>query len=46
MNRGEIPGKAGIPLSPAFGMFAGQVGNVFHRCAETGGTNHGAVRAG
>ena len=45
MKVGKRQREAGIPFAPALRMFAGQVGDVFYVCAETGGADHGAIGA-
>src|SRR5579864_8434350 len=37
--------EARVPAAPALGMVTGHIGDVFHRGAETSGTNHGAIGA-
>src|SRR5262245_18476968 len=45
MNVGKIHREARVPLLPAFRMLSFQIGNVFHRCAETGRADHRAICA-
>jgi hypothetical protein len=43
---GKIAGKAGVPLLNPRGVEAVETALVFHRGAEAGGANHGAIAAG
>ena len=44
-GQGELLGKTGVPVPDALTLKPRQIGHLFHREAEAGGADHGAVSA-